>query len=151
AGLGITPGTYTWTWGTGAYQSFTIEIPAATHWTNTQGGNWSTAANWNQVPTANIIADVDAAGTYSVAITKNAIAYGLALSDAQAMVTDSSALTLAGSGGAANPNGGLYIDAGTFVLNGGSLNAGTITIDSGGTFLISKGNYTGSNALSEAI
>ena len=24
AGLGITPGTYTWTWGSGAYQSFTI-------------------------------------------------------------------------------------------------------------------------------
>jgi hypothetical protein len=45
----------------------------------------------------------------------------------------------------------LYIDAGTFVLNGGSLNAGTITIDSGGTFLISKGKYTGSNALSEYI
>jgi hypothetical protein len=153
AGLGITPGTYTWTWGSGADQSFTIQIPTATHWTNTQGGNWSIAANWNpQVPTANLVADVDAAGTYSVAITKNAIAYGLSLSDAQATVTDSGgALTLAGSGGAANPNGALYIDAGTFVLNGGGLKAGTISIDSGGAFLISKGGYTGSNALSETI
>jgi hypothetical protein len=42
-------------------------------------------------------------------------------------------------------------DAGTFVLNGGALKAGAIFIDSGGTFLISNGNYTGSNALSEAI
>lgn len=30
AGLGITPGIYTWTWGTGAEQSFTIDIVAPT-------------------------------------------------------------------------------------------------------------------------
>ena len=45
----------------------------------------------------------------------------------------------------------LYIDAGTFVLNGGGLKAGTISIGSGGTFIISKGSYTGPNALSETI
>jgi hypothetical protein len=42
-------------------------------------------------------------------------------------------------------------NAGTFVLNGGGLKAGTIFIGSGGTFQISKGSYTGSNALSETI
>jgi hypothetical protein len=123
------------------------------HWTNTQGGNWSAAGNWNPgVPTAKLNAEVDAPGTYSVAITKSAIAYGLLLNDAGATVTDNSGpLTLAGSGGAANPNGALTIDAGTFVLNGGGLDAGTIFIGSGGTLQISKGTYTNSNALLETI
>jgi hypothetical protein len=52
--------------------------------------------------------------------------------------------------GAANPDGALNIFAGTFVLNGGGLKAGTIFIGSGGTFQITK-SYTGSNALSETI
>jgi hypothetical protein len=74
------------------------------------------------------------------------------LNDAQATITDNSgALTLAGAGGAANPNGALSVNAGTFFLNGGSLKAGTISIGSGGTFRISKGTYTGANALSETI
>src|SRR5262249_33382522 len=30
AGLGITPGTYTWTWGPDAYQSFTIQVVPTT-------------------------------------------------------------------------------------------------------------------------
>ena len=28
AGLGVTPGTYVWTWGTGVNQNFTLVIPA---------------------------------------------------------------------------------------------------------------------------
>jgi uncharacterized repeat protein (TIGR03803 family) len=124
------------------------------HWTKTLGSNWSSAANWNPgLPTAGKIADIDATGTYSVGITTNDVAYGLWVNDAQATVSDSTkgSLTLAGPGGAANPNGSLNIDAGTFVLNGGTFKAGTIFIDNGGTFLISKGSYTGSNALSESI
>ena len=27
--LGVTPGTYVWTWGTGANQNFTLQIPTA--------------------------------------------------------------------------------------------------------------------------
>jgi hypothetical protein len=124
------------------------------HWTNTHGGNWSSAANWNPgVPTAGQIADIDATGTYSVAIATNDVAYGLWVNDAQATVSDNNkgSLTLAGQGGAANPNGSLNIDAGTFVLNGGAFKAGTISISSGSTFLIAQGTYTGSNALSETI
>jgi hypothetical protein len=134
-----------------------IDPPAPTvqahHWTNTLGGNWSTATNWKSgVPTAAFNADIDASGTYSVAITKSAIAYGLLLNDAGATVSDNNGpLTLVGSGGAANPNGALTINAGTFVLNGGGLKAGAISIDSGGTFLIAKGTYAGSSALSETI
>ena len=126
----------------------------ADHWTNALGGNWSTAANWNPgIPTATLNAEIDASGSYSVAITKSAIAFGLLLNDAQATVTDNNggSLTLAGSGGAANPNGALTINAGTFVLNGGGLKAGTISIGSGSTFQIANGTYTNSNALSEMI
>jgi hypothetical protein len=43
------------------------------------------------------------------------------------------------------------INEGTFVLNGGGLKAGTVSISSGGTFLIAKGTYAGSSALSETI
>jgi hypothetical protein len=124
------------------------------HWKNTHGGDWRSAANWNPgVPTTGKIADIDATGKYSVAITTNDVAYGLWVNDAQTTVSDSTKglLTLAGPGGVANPNGSLNIDAGTFVLNGGTFKAGTIFIDSGGTFLISSGSYTGSNALSETI
>jgi hypothetical protein len=124
------------------------------HWTNTHGGNWSSAANWNPgVPTAGQIADIDATGTYSVAIATNDVAYGLWINDAQATVSDNNkgSLTLAGQGGAANPNGSLNIDAGTVVLNGGTFKAGTISISGGSTFLIAQGTYTGSNALSETI
>jgi hypothetical protein len=89
---------------------------------------------------------------YSVAITSKDIAYGLLLNDAQATVTDNKgSLTLVGSGGTANPNGALTINAGTFVLNGGALDAGNIAIGSGGALQIANGTYTGSNALSETI
>jgi hypothetical protein len=130
-----------------AINQLTIDAPPAPldHWTNSQGGNWSTAANWNPgVPTATLNAEIDAAGSYPVAITKSAIAYGLLLNDAGATVTDNSGpLTLSGSGGT---NGALTINAGTFILNGGGLN-GSISIGSGGALQIAKGTY----ALSETI
>jgi YVTN family beta-propeller protein len=130
-----------------------IGAPQLDYWQNSLGGNWATATNWNHgTPTASVAADIDATGPYSVAITTNDIAYGLFLNDAQATVTDKSgALTLAGPGGATNPNGALSINEGTFSLNGGGLKAGTISISSGGTFLIGKGTYAGSGALSETI
>jgi YVTN family beta-propeller protein len=130
-----------------------IGAPPLDHWQNSLGGNWATATNWNHgKPTASVAADIDATGAYSVAITTNDIAYGLFLNNAQATVTDKGGvLTLAGPGGATNPNGALNINAGTFVLNGGGLKAGTISISSAGTFLVAKGTYVGSNALSETI
>jgi hypothetical protein len=121
-----------------------LDLVKQDNWVNTSGGSWSTASNWKLgVPTASVEADIDATGTYSVAITKSVIAYGLLLNDAQATVTDNAGpLTLAGSGGTANPNGALTINAGTFVLNGGALNAGSISIGSGGVLQIAKGTYT---------
>ncbi|WP_434722670.1 FG-GAP-like repeat-containing protein [Mesorhizobium sp. RIZ17] len=105
------------------------------HWANAAGGSWSTASNWgNGVPTASVAAEIDRAGTYTVTISGPAAAYGLIVNDAGATVSDkNSALTLAGAGGS---NGALTITAGTFALNGGSLNAGAVSIGSSGTFLV---------------
>jgi YVTN family beta-propeller protein len=110
-----------------------IGAPQLDHWQNSLGGDWATATNWNHgTPSASVASDIDAPGTYSVAITTNDIAYGLFLNDAQATVTDKGGtLTLAGPGGATNPNGALNINAGTFALNGGGLKAGTISISGG--------------------
>jgi len=60
------------------------------------------------------------------------------------MVSDNGGgtLTLAGTGGSSSPNGMLTINAGTFALAGGVLNAGTISIASAGALLIT-GGYTG--------
>jgi hypothetical protein len=123
------------------------------HWMNSLGGNWATASNWNLgVPTATIDADIDASGSYTVALTSNDIAYGLLLSAPGATVTDNNAgtLSLAGPGGAANPDGALNINAGNFVLNGGGLKAGSISIARGGVLLVSQ-SYTGASALPETI
>jgi YVTN family beta-propeller protein len=131
-----------------------IGAPQLDHWQNTLGGNWAIATSWNHgTPTASISADIDATGSYSLAITTNDVAYELFLNDAQATVTDGKGgvLTLSGPGGATTPNGALNINAGTFVLNGGALKAGIISISAGGTFLIANGSYTGVNVLSESI
>jgi probable HAF family extracellular repeat protein len=122
-------------------------------WTNSSGGNWTTASNWSLgVPTASVQADIDATGTYSVNIDTAATAYALLLNDSGATVTDNGgkSLSLVGNGGSGNPNGALTINSGTFDLTGGALNAGSIGIASGGDFVVS-GNYNGSNALSETI
>jgi hypothetical protein len=85
-----------------------------------------------------------AIGTYTVSITSADAAYGLLLNDSGATVSDNvgGSLTLAGTGGSGNPNGMLTINAGTFALAGGMLNAGTISIASGGALLVSPG-YAG--------
>jgi hypothetical protein len=41
----------------------------------------------------------------------------------------------------------LSINQGTFVLAGGSLHAGSISIGAGGTFLVKQGQYTGQNSI----
>ena len=125
------------------------------HWTKTSGGNWTTAASWttwnsaHAVPTGTINANFDTSGTYTVSITTADTAYGLLLNDTRATVSDNTGgtLTLTGTGGANNPTGMLTINAGTFALAGGALKAGTISIVSGGSLLVSA-SYTGlSNAI----
>ena len=53
-----------------------------------------------------------------------------------------------GSNGASNPNGVLYVTAGKFNLEGGALKAASISIGTGGAFLVSGGILA---TLAEAI
>jgi hypothetical protein len=130
-----------------------VTLTQLDHWLNGLGGGWATASNWTRgVPSATIDADIDASGTYTVRITSAHTAYSLLLNDAGATVSDNAGgtLALAGTGGSNGPNGALSINAGTFWLAGGGLNAGSISIASGGDLLLSQ-SYAGSTALAETI
>jgi hypothetical protein len=136
----------------GAAGNFTVDT--MDHWINSSGGNWATASNWkNGVPTAAIGADIDASGLYLVGISSADVAYGLTVNSPLAIVSDNTGgvLTLAGVGGQLAPNGALSLNNGAFVLAGGSLHAGAISIGSGGIFLVFQGQYTGQNAISNPI
>ena len=125
------------------------------HWINASGGNWATKSSWsNGVPTAAVGTAVDAGGTYTVNISTADTTYALILNNAHAKSSGyaGGVLTLAGAGGAQSPNGALSINSGTFVLAGGLLHAGSISVGSGATFLVSNGSqYTGQNAISNPI
>jgi hypothetical protein len=133
----------------------TVTLTQLDHWTSSSGGKWTTASSWSTwngthaVPTATIDAEFDASGTYAVSITTAVTAYAALLNAAGATVSDNSggSLTLTGTGGAQSPNGVLSINQGTFVLAGGSLHAGSISIGAGGTFLVMQGQYTGQNSI----
>jgi hypothetical protein len=141
--------------GTTGTSGTTLTLTQLDHWTNTSGGNWTTASSWSTwngthaVPTATIDADFDASGTYAVNITTADTAYAVLLNDSGATISDNSggSLTLTGAGGAQSPNGVLSINQGKFVLAGGSLRAGSISIGAGGTFLVTQGQYAGQNSI----
>ena len=136
----------------GSSAAFTVNT--MDHWIKSASANWSTAADWgNAVPSASVGADVDASGTYKVSISNAVAAYGLTVNDAGATVTDNAGgtLTLDGTGGSSSPNGVLDINAGIFVLNGGALRAGLVSIANGGELLVSLGAYPRSSGASKAI
>jgi hypothetical protein len=117
------------------------------HWKSPVTGNWTKAADWaNGVPTATLDAVVDASGSYTVTLSSVDSAHGLIVDDAGAVVADSSSGSLTLDAGI----GTLAISHGTFHLGGGALRAGSISIASGGTLLVSK-SYTGLNAIAETI
>jgi hypothetical protein len=134
-----------------------VTLTQLDHWTNSSGGTWTTASSWatwngtHAVPTGTIDADFDKSGTYTVSINSADTAYALLLNDSGATVFDGGkgTLTLVGTGGSSNPNVPLSINAGNFTLAGGALNSGAISIV-GGSLTIS-GNYTGNEAISQAI
>jgi hypothetical protein len=78
------------------------------------------------------------------AISSADTAYAMLVDDSGATVSDDTngVLSLAGPGGSSAPNGALNINAGTFLLDGGALKAGSISIGTQGIFLISPGQYT---------
>jgi hypothetical protein len=118
------------------------------NWISTASANWTTVADWSGgVPNSNSDAVISKTGSYTVTVSKPETAHSLSLNDAGATVSDNNGGSLILAGG----SGTLAITNGIFQLAGGSLQAGTISIDSGGTLLIAKGTYTGSQALSETI
>jgi hypothetical protein len=117
------------------------------NWISSSGANWTMATDWSAgVPNSNSEVVISQASNYTVNISSAVVAYSLYINDMAAIVSDNKgSLTLGGGSGT------LAIPNGTFQLAGGSLQAGTIWIGSGGALLISKGNFSRSNALSEAI
>src|SRR6185295_2637910 len=94
-----------------------LTSPAATlTWTNTAGGNWQQASNWepNQIPTAGDTARIITPGVYSVALANNVTVAALALgaaSGAQTLTINGNILNVT-SGGTINTNGTLTITGG---------------------------------------
>jgi hypothetical protein len=120
----------------------------ADNWISSSSGNWTTVANWSSgVPNSNSDVVISKAGSYTVTLSNADTALSLSLNDSGATVSDNTGGSLKLAGG----SGTLAINNGTFQLAGGSLQAGTISIGDGGTFLLAKGTYTRSNALSETI
>jgi hypothetical protein len=97
-------------------------------WTNTAGGNWSSANNWspNQVPGASDTAWITNNGTYTVTLNASATVASLTLggtSGTQSFVVNANTLTLnvastVGSNGSFNLGGGTLGGTGSFTVNG---------------------------------
>ena len=89
-------------------------------WTNTAGGNWNVAANWNpnQIPGSNDTAEITTPGTYTVTLNVSATLAGLALgggSGTQTLAQAANTLTVS--------NGTI---AGTWNWSGGSVGTGSV-------------------------
>ena len=95
--------------------------------------NWSSKSNWSDgVPTADSDVLVDTSGTYTLTISKPALALSLTIDDSNATVRDDASLVLTDS---------LVVTAGIFELHNGSFQADSISIGVDGQFLVDHGNY----------
>jgi hypothetical protein len=124
-------------------------------WTNTAGGDWSTAANWspNQVPGSSDIAVITNAGSYTVSLNTSATVAGFLLGASSGVTTQAFSmtgqnLTLNGPGtvtarGVLNFNGGLSLYAPL-------TNSGTINLTNAGIYVVNyyaQGNQYGGGGL----
>lgn len=119
-----------------ALLSASISFGATINWTNTLGGDWSNAANWdpNQVPGAADIAQITNSGTYTVTTSSNASVNVLTLGGAvgrQTLVLSGGNFIL-GSISTGNAQGVFNITGGTLGGTGGLILAGPLNW-SGGT------------------
>jgi len=138
----------------GSPLTFTSIVPstATILWTNTAGGGWSTASNWNlgRVPTATDSVVISASGTYSVTLDTTFTGPYISVGGSSGTQT----LTIAGR--TLTVNGALVIGAhGTFsptnstVAGAGSmLNQGTVTMQGSSVIfnaLTNQGTVIGSD------
>src|SRR5208282_1115543 len=113
-------------------------------WTNVNGGNWSTAANWNsnQVPGSADAAIITNGGTYTVTLSTSPTVNSLTLgggSGQQTLATAGQTLTLA-SASVVGSNGVL-------ALNGGGQLGGAGLLTVNGQFIWTNGQINGACAL----
>ena len=105
-------------------------------WTNTAGGNWTAAANWepNVVPAAVDTAVITNAGTYTVTSSATVTITGLTLGDTNATGTPKLLIT-AGTFTVTNTsvasNGVIFLSAGTVTTAGPATIGGTFSQASG--------------------
>jgi uncharacterized repeat protein (TIGR01451 family) len=101
-------------------------VLTTSHWINSSGGNWNTAANWSagSVPDATTDAIIDASGTYTVSINAAApvhsLIVGSAVSGTQTLSLPSTFDLTLGSSSVIAPSGVLAL-AGGRLLGPGSL------------------------------
>ena len=139
-----------------------LEVRGATiAWTNTSGGNWSVAANWNpnQVPGLADTAVIAAAGTYTVMFDASATIAGMTVggtSGTQTFSLSANTLTLNGpatinSNGEFNLSGGTLdgtngMIAGLLTWTGGAVGDGSLgcslTVATNGTLVLAGNNGT---------
>ena len=111
-------------------------------WTNTAGGNWGTAANWNpnQVPGSADNAFITNSGTYTVTVSANASVASFNLGGS------SGTQSLTVSGGTFTNNGASTSSAnGVLNLSGGTLSGGTVNLSGGTTLITSSSGGTLNN------
>src|SRR5215471_4326566 len=101
-------------------------------WNTAASGSWGTAANWsNGVPTSSLDALINATGAaYTVSLVSAAVANSL-------VINSSNATLAAGSDDSLTITGALTVDAGSISLSGGTIQAGSIDLESAATIVAS--------------
>src|SRR5262249_6180990 len=116
--------------GTATASAATYIGTQADDWNTAASGSWGTAANWsNGVPTSSVDALINATGgNYTVSLVSAAVAHSL-------IINSSNATLAAGSDDSLTITGALTVDAGSISLTGGTIQTGSIDLESGATMV----------------
>ena len=139
-----------------------IAYSATIVWTNTLGGNWSVAANWNpnQVPGSADTAQITTSGNYTVTNDQNStvtsFTVGGSTGSQTLQVANGTVLTSASSSSTINANGSLTVASGGALNLAGSAylymygpvtNSGTINVTNGLIYLYNNGTTAAQGGL----
>jgi len=139
-----------------------VAYSATVVWTNTLGGNWSVAANWNpnQVPGSGDTAQITTSGNYIVTNDQNSTVTSFTLGGSTGSqtlkVANGTVLTSASSSSTINANGSLTVASGGAVNLAGSAylymygpvtNSGTINVTNGLIYMYNNGTASAQGGL----
>ncbi len=139
-----------------------IAYSATIVWTNTLGGNWSVAANWNPnlVPGSADTAQITTSGNYTVTNDQNSTVTSFTVGGSTGLqtlqVANGTVLTSASSSSTINANGSLTVASGGAVNLAGSAylylygpltNSGTINVTNGLIYLYNNGTAAAQGGL----